>query len=102
MASSRRSRPTGPLRLLALISAVATGVVLQSSDVAAAEGVFRCESEEDLDGSACRVDMLPDSALAEMVYERYVRRKRERRGGVVWGLSLSAQWCGGTDEVITF
>lgn len=75
---SRRSRPAGPLRLLALISTVATGVVLRS---AAAEQqqqqVFRCESEEDLDGSACRVDMLPDSALAEMVYERWVRRVRE-------------------------
>lgn len=38
----------------------------------AAEGgtTFRCETEEDLDGSACRVDMLPDAALADMVYER--------------------------------
>eukprot|EP00903_Cladosiphon_okamuranus_P013540 g12612.t1 len=32
--------------------------------------MFRCESEDDLDGSSCRVDMLPDAALAEMVYER--------------------------------
>ncbi|CAM9816296.1 unnamed protein product [Ectocarpus fasciculatus] len=75
MAPSRRARPTGPMRLLVLLAAVAAGIVLQPSGVAAAdEGVqqqaFRCESEEDLDGSACRVDMLPDSALAEMVYER--------------------------------
>eukprot|EP00752_Nemacystus_decipiens_P009140 g8163.t1 len=39
--------------------------------VSAAENlVFRCESEDDLDGASCRVDMLPDAALAEMVYER--------------------------------
>ncbi|CBN76997.1 hypothetical protein Esi_0024_0181 [Ectocarpus siliculosus] len=63
------------MRLLVLLAAVAAGIVLQPSGVAAADEsvqqqAFRCESEEDLDGSACRVDMLPDSALAEMVYER--------------------------------
>ena len=35
-----------------------------------AEQVFGCESEEDLNGSTCRVDMLPDAALAQMVYDR--------------------------------
>ena len=60
---SQRSRPTGAMRLLGLLAAVASVSVAQSS-------VFRCESEDDLDGSACRVDMLPTAALAEMVYER--------------------------------
>lgn len=32
--------------------------------------LFRCEREEDLDGTSCRVDMLPDEALAEMIWER--------------------------------
>lgn len=73
----RRSRPVGPPRFLALISAVATGVVLLRSAAAEQQQVFRCESEEDLDGSACRVDMLPDSALAEMVYERCLKMGRE-------------------------
>lgn len=75
----RRSRPAKnfcscPLPLLLSLAVLTVGGVLQSSVVVVAspesgEG-FRCEREEDLDGSACRVDMLPDSALAEMVYER--------------------------------
>lgn len=51
------------IRLLGLLAAVASISVAESS-------LIRCESEDDLDGSSCRVDMLPDSALAEMVYER--------------------------------
>ena len=59
--------------LVVALTALAGGVALQSSVVVAAQEsgqLFRCETEEDLDGSACRVDMLPDAALAEMVYER--------------------------------
>lgn len=74
MACCRRSRPASPVNLRVLLAAVAASAVLQSSGlVIAEEGIqraFQCESEEDLDGSACRVDMLPDAALAEMVYER--------------------------------
>lgn len=60
-----RSRPTGPLRLLVLLLAAVVAVVSAAESL-----VFRCESEDDLDGASCRVDMLPDAALAEMVYER--------------------------------
>lgn len=60
-----RSRPTGPLRLSIVILAAVLAVVSAAENL-----VFRCESEEDLDGASCRVDMLPDEALAEMVYER--------------------------------
>lgn len=59
--------------LVYALTALMGGVDLQSSFAVAAQEsgqLFRCETEEDLDGSACRVDMLPDSALAEMVYER--------------------------------
>lgn len=47
------------------------GIIIERG-IAGADAVqpFRCESEEDLDGSTCRVDMLPDAALAQMVYER--------------------------------
>jgi len=51
------------MRLLGILAAVASVCVAQSS-------LVRCESEDDLDGSSCRVDMLPTEALAEMVYER--------------------------------
>lgn len=60
-----RSRPTGPLRLVVLFLAAVVGAVSAAESL-----VFRCESEDDLDGASCRVDMLPDAALAEMVYER--------------------------------
>lgn len=63
----------GVVPLVVALTALAGGVALQSSVVVAAQEsgqLFRCETEEDLDGSACRVDMLPDAALAEMVYER--------------------------------
>ena len=60
-----RSRPTGPLRLAVLFLAAVVGAVSAAESM-----VFRCESEDDLDGASCRVDMLPDAALAEMVYER--------------------------------
>lgn len=67
MASNRR--PGALPFLLAL--AILTG----GGHPVAADGgggkAFRCETEADLDGSACRVDMLPDAALAEMVYERW-------------------------------
>lgn len=50
---------------------LAIGVLVERGIIGAnAVQPFRCESEEDLDGSTCRVDMLPDAALAEMVYER--------------------------------
>ncbi|CAN0180024.1 unnamed protein product, partial [Scytosiphon promiscuus] len=74
MACCRRLRPRPSVNLRLLLAAVTAVAVLRSSAlVAAEEGIqrgFRCESEEDLDGAACRVDMLPDEALAEMVYER--------------------------------
>lgn len=54
--------------VLAVVAGGGGGGIL--STVAAEGAAFRCETEEDLDGSACRVDMLPDSALADMVYER--------------------------------
>lgn len=38
--------------------------------VVAAEHRIRCLTEDDIDGVACRVDMLPDEGLAQMVYER--------------------------------
>lgn len=40
---------------------------------AAAEHRIRCLTEDDIDGVACRVDMLPDEGLAHMVYERWVK-----------------------------
>lgn len=40
---------------------------------AAAEHRIRCLTEDDIDGVACRVDMLPDEGLAQMVYERWVK-----------------------------
>lgn len=68
---SARSHRAGALPLLFALVVLTGEIVLPSSIVVAAEDqVFQCKTEEDLDGSACRVDMLPDSALAEMVYER--------------------------------
>lgn len=67
------NRRPGLMPLVLALTALMGGVPLQSSVAVAAQEsgqLFRCETEEDLDGSACRVDMLPDSALAAMVYER--------------------------------
>lgn len=76
-----RSHGPLPLRRFLVLAVLVSGAVLLSAPVvvaAAKKGpkAFRCESEEDLDGSACRVDMLPDAALAEMIYERSDAPKR--------------------------
>lgn len=70
--SGRHTRTNANMSLLTVLR-VTTGLMaaVLSSCVFGAE-LFRCESEEDLDGSNCRVDMLPDEALAEMIYERCV------------------------------
>lgn len=56
------------MSFLLMVSILSVMVTLPHVD--GAPGLVQCEREEDLDGSACRVDMLPDAALAEMVYER--------------------------------
>ena len=61
--------PSSVLRALTRLTIV---VVLSKCSVigAGSAELFQCEREEDLDGTACRVDMLPDEALAEMIWER--------------------------------
>lgn len=71
----RRRSAVLPPRVISLALVIVTlaggGTSIRTVRGAAMEDkLFRCEREEDLDGSACRVDMLPDEALAEMVYER--------------------------------
>lgn len=55
---------------VALTLAALTQIVMLSGCAASLEHLVRCQSEDDLDGIACRVDMLPDDALAKMIYER--------------------------------
>lgn len=66
----RRWYARGPSTTLCYL-VLAMGILVEMG-ITGADAVqsFRCESEEDLDGSSCRVDMLPDAALAQMVYER--------------------------------
>lgn len=67
----RTNEKVSLLKVLRVTTGIMAAVLSSCVPVDGAE-LFRCEREEDLDGSSCRVDMLPDAGLAEMIYERCV------------------------------